>query len=397
MKQISNLLYILCSPCGGKTLPPLSKKIIYIDQFALSYMVRAFHPEMKATGNSEADYFWLQLYQKLDKLIKMQIIICPQSHFHLAESIVSNFFEPLEAMYQLLSRGFQFVNQSQIKKQQLKESVLNWLGNSTKHNYSMIGSYHTVFNQNINSWLPKTFHYKPTHYSPAYKEALRKSRERIHQQWIREFCLWKEETRIRFEQWKEIFYLSLLKEILSSHPDYRKYINMLPAQPHYNIKLGYFLIESIEVIEVIHSVFQEEGIGREALELNTWHYLQSESFRQIPFLKLYALFYASFARKGGSGQKSPPDRGTTNDLNMLSLLLPYCDAMFIDNQCRSSLEEKDVRDNIDYKTKVFSLNNKEEFLAYLESLEADFPLAYRKKVEEIYGAKWINTPAQLYK
>jgi len=82
---------------------------------------------------------------------------------------------------------------------------------------------------------------------------------------------------------------------------------------------------------------------------------------------------------------------------MLSLLLPYCDAMFIDNQCRSSLEEKDVRDNIDYKTKVFSLNNKEEFLAYLESLEADFPVTYRKKVEEIYGVKWINTPTQLYK
>ena len=82
---------MLNTPCGRETLPPLSKKIIYIDQFALSYMVRALHPEMKATGNSEADYFWLQLYQKLDKLIKMQIIICPQSHFHLAESIVSSF------------------------------------------------------------------------------------------------------------------------------------------------------------------------------------------------------------------------------------------------------------------------------------------------------------------
>jgi len=71
--------------------------------------------------------------------------------------------------------------------------------------------------------------------------------------------------------------------------------------------------------------------------------------------------------------------GMTNDLNILSLLLPYCDAMFIDNQCRGCLEEKDLQDNIDYSTRVFSLTSKEDFLGYLEQLETEFPPKYRKK------------------
>ncbi|MDD3657127.1 MAG: hypothetical protein PHI72_10280 [Atribacterota bacterium] len=53
------------------------KRIIYLDQFALSYMVRALHPEMKVTGNNNTDAFWIELYQRLDRLVKMQIIICP--------------------------------------------------------------------------------------------------------------------------------------------------------------------------------------------------------------------------------------------------------------------------------------------------------------------------------
>ena len=70
--------------------------------------------------------------------------------------------------------------------------------------------------------------------------------------------------------------------------------------------------------------------------------------------------------------------------------------MFIDNQCRACLDEKDVRDNFDFSTKVFSLNNKEKFFEYLEKLEKNFPIKYRKKTEELYEADYINIPTKLY-
>jgi hypothetical protein len=375
-------------------LPHISKRIIYIDQFALSYMVRALHPDLKATGNNNTDNFWLQLYQKLDRLIKMQIIICPQSNYHLQESVVSNFFEPLEKMYHLLSRGSKFIDQYQIRNLQMEDSVRNWVRGLSKP--PMVDTFRSVIDRDINIWLPQNINFNPSHYPQTYEEELRASRERIHQQWIMEFYLWKEHADAKFEQWMEDFYLSLIKEVLHSYPDCLRHMIHFPAQQIHDSKLCHFLLESMDPIQIIHSIFQEEGMEYSDLCLNTWQYLQSESFRQIPFIKLYALFYASFARKAGSGQKKPPDQGMTNDLNILSLLIPYCDAMFVDNQCRSCLEEKDVRDNINYSTRVFSLTTKEEFLAYLEQLEAQFPPRYRKKVEELYGKEWINTPTTLY-
>jgi len=427
MKQVISPQFIICPFCGKKSfgiskifpgyylrkcqkcfypnvqrnesevyyiLPHISKKIIYIDQFALSYMVRAIHPDMKATGNSYADNFWVNMYQKIDRLIKMQVIICPQSSFHLQESVVSNFFEHLEKMYHLLSRGAKFANQDNIRKIQIENSVRNWIRGLTRKD--RIDPPESVIDREVNVWLPREIKYNPSQYSQSFERKLRESRESIHQQWLKEFLIWKKYSATKFEQWREDFYLSLKKEILRVYPDYLKHLIILPAQNVHNIKLCKFLLESINLLNLIHSVFDEEGINHNDFWFKAWAYLQSDSFRQIPFIKLYALFYASFARKAGSGQKKPPDRGMTNDLNVLSLLIPYCDAMFIDNQCRGCLEEKDVRDNIDFSACVFSPSNKEKFLAYLEQLERNFPPKYRKKVEELYGTEWINTPTKLY-
>ncbi len=370
------------------------KKIIYLDQFAISYMVRVLHPQMKATGNDEADSFWFKLFQKLDRMVKMQIIICPQSHFHLQESVVSNFFEPLEEMYHLLSRGFQFVEQKLIIERQFRSSVLSWLDKSKKR--PIPHSFSDVFNGDIDIWLPKTYKYQPSYYPPVYEEVLRESRERIHKQWVREFYLWKERNNTKFDKWREDFYLSLIISILSSSGIYHKNKDYLPALPNINIGLCQFLLESVDILSIIHSVLAEEDMDRKEFESNVRLFLLSEHFREIPFIKLYSLFYSSLARKAGSGQKKPPDQGMTNDLNMLSLLLPYCDAMFIDNQCRTCLEEKDVIEHFDYKTSVFSLNNKEKFFAYLEKLEKDLPAKYLEKVVEIYGKEWIDIPTKLY-
>jgi len=372
----------------------LSKKIIYIDQFALSYMVRALHPDMKATGNRNVDIFWVRLFKKLDRLIKMQVIICPQSDFHFQESILSNFFEPLEKMYHLLSRGSKFINKYQIRKLQIKNSVRKWV--TCQGDHPVIDSPDSVIDRDINILLPVKFNYNPTHYSKEYEDKLRKLRENIHQQWIREFYIWQEHADVKFEDWVEDFYLSLIKEILHTLPYNLKHIVCLPDNKIHNIKLSKFLLESIDLIYIIKSVFYQEGIINNDIWLKIWNYLQSKSFREIPFIKLYSLFYASFARKAGSGQRKNPDRGMTNDLNMLSLLLPYCDVMFIDNQCRGCLEEKDVQERLEYSTKIFSLSSREEFLTYLDELEENIPADFRKRVIELYGESQINTPTSLY-
>ena len=376
-------------------LPKLHKKVVYIDQFALSYMVRTLHPEMKATGNNKADHFWLHLYQKLDYLIKMQMIICPQSDFHLQESLVSSFFEPLEKMYHYLSQGVKFAHQERIKKEQLIQAFRSWFFNQ-KQNWRKIDFLKSAFKQDINIGPSQKRSRQRLSFSEDYEEALRKSRECIHNQWIKEFQFWKKYPDTKFNQWLADFYLSLSHKIIDDYPDDLKRIFQLPDPQIHLSQLSQLLIASVDPVCLIHDLFRKYRLDEQELWLNIWQFLHSEMYHAIPFIKIYALFYAALARKAGSGQKKPPDRGVTNDLGMLSLLLPYCDAMFIDNQCRGFLEEGDVQKKISFHTRIFSLSNKMAFLDYLDHCEKEFPLSHRKKVESIYGQSWINSMTQLY-
>src|SRR5258708_3053049 len=67
-------------------LPELHKKIIYLDQFVISEMMKAIHEKLGKTGR--VDPFWLRLFEKLGRLSHLQLIICPDSHYHQQESLL---------------------------------------------------------------------------------------------------------------------------------------------------------------------------------------------------------------------------------------------------------------------------------------------------------------------
>jgi hypothetical protein len=77
-------------------LPKLKKKIIYIDQFAISNMMKALNPETKAYKKGTIKKFWLTLFEKLDKLSKLQLIVCPYSESHRYESLAAPFYNDLK-------------------------------------------------------------------------------------------------------------------------------------------------------------------------------------------------------------------------------------------------------------------------------------------------------------
>jgi hypothetical protein len=86
-----------------------------------------------------------------------------------------------------------------------------------------------------------------------------------------------------------------------------------------------------------------------------------------------------------------------NDIAIISVLLPYCDAMFIDNECHTYLQEKPLCDAINYGTITFSQNTKEEFLNYLDKIEQKASKKHLDKVEEVYGENWKKPYTTLYK
>src|SRR6266700_4433882 len=79
-----------CDRCGHRErfdLPKLRKKVIYLDQFALIGMLRALHPDARKIPEAEAER-WRALFERLDRLTKLQLVVCPESRAHEAESVL---------------------------------------------------------------------------------------------------------------------------------------------------------------------------------------------------------------------------------------------------------------------------------------------------------------------
>lgn len=49
-------------------LPPVSKRVLYLDQSVISDMMKALNPEMNAHKQGRVDPFWHELFVKLDRL-----------------------------------------------------------------------------------------------------------------------------------------------------------------------------------------------------------------------------------------------------------------------------------------------------------------------------------------
>jgi hypothetical protein len=85
-----------CSHTQTYPLWSLKKAIIYVDQFAISNMMKAIDDTASGHGRAKADPFWLELFEALERSCKLQLAICPDSDQHHQESLVSPFFESLE-------------------------------------------------------------------------------------------------------------------------------------------------------------------------------------------------------------------------------------------------------------------------------------------------------------
>jgi hypothetical protein len=85
------------------------------------------------------------------------------------------------------------------------------------------------------------------------------------------------------------------------------------------------------------------------------------------------------------GEKRIVDRGLMNDVRTISTYAPYVDALFIDKRCAALLKEEPLRAELNYKARVFSMDDTDEFLGYLREIEGQTPDEVREYAAMIYG------------
>src|SRR5437667_6213231 len=113
------------------------------------------------------------------------------------------------------------------------------------------------------------------------------------------------------------------------------------------------------------STVRDNGVPEADIAQRIEAFLDSEASKNYPVNQLGSLLWAVIAQRAAAGQRRPPNRGMVNDINTVSSLLPFCDAMLVDNECRALIGNIPQRHQWSYPTLVFSPDTGAEFLAYL--------------------------------
>ncbi len=372
-------------------LPPLKKKVVYLDQFAISNLMNALNPATKAHQKG-VDEFWLRLFERLDSLIKMQLLVCPSSDFHDQEPVVAGAYQALKRMCELLSQGADFKRQHEIQGAQISQHARNWIRGEADS--AIVIDVDQVIDGEINAWQ-NHFYVSvtlPQAELDKWAEGLRQVRDKTSDVLDGLVSRWQSETNRTFEDWFDEETMAFGKESLAilSNPAARLkgWADVTPQ--------NVFRLPLFHTFVMILNVFRSEGVSEQDLKMKIFEYVVSPSWKTIPFNRINGMLIAAVARQCAFGGRKKLDRGMMNDTSMISTLLPYCDAMFIDKACHNLLKEKPLRDEIDYGTRIFSLNNKAELLDYLDAIEAGASKEHLAAVQEVYGDDWRQPYVTLY-
>lgn len=367
-------------------LPPLVKKVIYLDQFALSNVMKALNPNTDAYKRG-MDPFWLTLFKKLYSLSQYQMIICPNSEIHEKESRVSSYFTALRRINELLSGQVSFRGIESIRNRQIYEHVRDWIKGKTHTNFSF--DREVVLDGEIDGWTSPIYPSVTMPWQPEWIENLRKARGELHREITDIFARWQTQTDKTFKFWFD-------EEIRSYG------INILAEVRKYNLRLNKVLRgerepQLIDLVQppafityfVVLRELEASGVKAKDLGQKIVEYFTSPALTQLPFLRIASMIWASVARKAAAGMKKLPSQGLSNDVDAISTLLPYCDAMFIDNECRAYFLEEPLR-SLNVGTQLFSISNKNAFLEYLDAIESSISEEQLQLIRLIYGEGWAE-------
>lgn len=380
-----------CFECGRNgevvKLPQIKKKVLYLDQMAISNMMNSIRPSTNKSTKSRISPEWKVMFEKLDRLVKLQLIICPHSMIHEDESIVTPVFKDLQQMYEHLSHGTSFDDIETILRFQLYEAFTSWL----KQDVRKIRIY-DITHGDIDGWQER---FRISINYPKKKVDYVKELERIRNQYSANlelvFNRWKTEKTKNFTDWFE-------EERSAYGPMYwRLYVESVLADDPENM-FRFALSEKSVLILQLKSILRQQGFSDEKeilIKLN--EFFNSESVKEVPYIKLYSMLCAALADQSAhQGRTQPPNQGTSNDLSFISAFTPYCDALFIDNPFREIIKQGDRNLKLGIYNKFYSANNFDEFFQYLDEIEHNTPTSHFEIVKEIYGEEWGKPYISMY-
>lgn len=419
VKEFVNAPYIRCPDCGTDgafgvlmindhqyvrrcvncwfdqkiTLPPIKKRTIYLDQFVISNMMKELDPDRPVSAKGTVDGFYRQLFSILDRLSKLQLIVCPDSPVQDHESVVDTRYENLRLVFRQLSHGVSFRDPETLHHAQIIRAFDSWMTGSPKDSEVRRDF---ALTRNPDVWQGR-FRLELNYTVPELSRELSERSKAINLN-LHEVCEgWKNDPDFSFKRAFEDELSGQAKNILDQFYQYTARmaaVQLGQAQldldlcfPPQSIFLVTRMMKSLSVT-VPEVNKQLERIG---------DFFRSEHFRSVPAARITALFWASIAREVRSGRSAArfPKAGMFNDIDAVAAYSTHCDAMFVDKEIAHFASQRELKKELSGMARLFSLREKNEFLEFLNSIEASAPAAHLALVAEVYGPNGADPYTEL--
>jgi hypothetical protein len=386
-----------CKACPHKEtfpLPPLKKKVIYLDQFVISNIMKALNPQHKSHKKILTEQpHWLEIYKKLDTLSKEHLIICPDSMYHRDESLVGEDFSSMVRVYEHLSDGVTFFDHQTIERFQIAKHFKNYIDGKPEEPLELDPE--KVVHGDLNAWhggFRVSVGHRPM---PGEIDGLRKQRETSYVSFLPIFERWKREKGKSFDKWVKEEVTGLGTGLWEAATRYvKRNRDFMDAYATTLSETGEAPEVDLDSVlpprsnDILNDMIRElttRGITGQSARDKINEYFGSTEILQVPTVRITALLFAGIARQASLGRVNPPSRGMFNDVYAVASLLPYSDALFVDRETAGILTTNPVKEEIGCPARIFSMANLDEFIAYLDSIHDNTDPEHLRVVEEAYG------------
>jgi len=358
-------------------------------------MMKSINDEFDVNDDKSPN-LWRALFCKLDKLVRMQLIACPTSSAHLTESALTPHFHLILRMSEHLSSGVAFLDFEHIRNIQLARLVRATF--SSNPQMKRVDT-NDIIHGSLNCW-EDVFHFS------FRRDYIRDNHQKYRTQKLSASAglskvhkRWESEPEKGYRDWFIEEAKSFGTSIVNN---YTRICNELLMKTTSGSVLPDDLLRIINdyshcVVETIKQAAERCGMQKEQSLRYALDFLRSETILDLPFNRIAASMWAKYAFETSKKRKpKPPPSSFEEDVQVISCLLPYCDAMFLDRECCRFLTSAEVTDVIDFEAVLFSKKNYEAFMTYLDSIENEATESHISVLDEVYGDSWREPYVTMY-
>jgi hypothetical protein len=325
-----------CRYSHDEILPELDKRVIYLDQFAVSELYKI--KEDKRRPGAPSEQFWRDFYSLANHAYLRQQVIFPVSNLHSDETIVWHSPAELRLAHEMFSGETSFIDTHEIATEQEWEFAIAYLKNEKPPALNF--DVDEVLTGDRNVWLP-IFHIDVNSDYSMFAPNLRQERLRAESSLKRLADGWAE-RRPSFDQ-------ILKHELVSYGPAIRQALReqvtkaraaFVSNDPSSILDLRFGLINRYQQLA---ELFEANGVPKADAVKEVDRFLDWPGNQHQPTHRIFAYLIAALGWRISSGQRPELKASVLNDFTAISTYAPYVDAMFVDKECASLLRQGRLR------------------------------------------------------